>query len=204
MIGRLRGEIVYKRPPQLLLDVNGVGYELEAPMSTFYGLPETGSATTLFTHLLVREDAHILYAFASEGEREMFRALLKVNGVGAKMALAILSGMNAAEFRRCVMMNDAAALTRLPGIGKKTAERLIVEMRDRVEKSVDAGEGLPPVTGGAAPAAVLPADAVEEAVQALIALGYKPQEASRMVSRVEHGDRCCEDIIRDALKASVK
>lgn len=204
MIGRLRGEIVYKRPPQLLLDVNGVGYELEAPMSTFYGLPEKGSATTLFTHLLVREDAHILYAFASEGEREMFRALLKVNGVGAKMALAILSGMNAAEFRRCVMMNDAAALTRLPGIGKKTAERLIVEMRDRVEKAVDAGAGLPPVAGGAAPVAALPADAVEEAVQALIALGYKPQEASRMVGRVEHADRRCEDIIRDALKASVK
>jgi Holliday junction DNA helicase RuvA len=204
MIGRLRGEIVYKRPPQLLLDVNGVGYELEAPMSTFYGLPETGSATTLFTHLLVREDAHILYAFASEGEREMFRALLKVNGVGAKMALAILSGMNATEFRRCVMMNDAAALTRLPGIGKKTAERLIVEMRDRVERAVDAGEGLPPVTGGVASVGALPADAVEEAVQALIALGYKPQEASRMVSRVEHADRCCEEIIRDALKASVK
>ena len=204
MIGRLRGEIVYKRPPQLLLDVNGVGYELEAPMSTFYTLPDVGATVTLSTHLQVREDAHILYAFADEGEREMFRALLKVNGVGAKMALAILSGMNAAEFRRCVMMDDAAALTRLPGIGKKTAERLIVEMRDRVEKSVEAGEAMPAMTGATGHAAPAPADAVEEAVQALIALGYRPQEASRMVSKVEHQDRRSEEIIRDALKASVK
>ncbi len=204
MIGRLRGEIVYKRPPQLLLDVNGVGYELEAPMSTFYTLPDAGATVTLSTHLLVREDAHILYAFADEGEREMFRALLKVNGVGAKMALAILSGMNAAEFRRCVMMDDTAALTRLPGIGKKTAERLIVEMRDRVEKSVEAGEAMPAMTGATGHATPAPVDAVEEAVQALIALGYKPQEASRMVSKVEHQDRRSEEIIRDALKASVK
>jgi Holliday junction DNA helicase RuvA len=204
MIGRLRGEIVYKRPPQLLLDVNGVGYELEAPMSTFYTLPDTGATVTLSTDLLVREDAHILYAFADEGEREMFRALLKVNGVGAKMALAILSGMNAAEFRRCVMMDDTAALTRLPGIGKKTAERLIVEMRDRVEKSVEAGEAMPAMTGATGHAKPVPVDAVEEAVQALIALGYKPQEASRMVSKVEHQDRRSEEIIRDALKASVK
>jgi len=204
MIGRLRGEIVYKRPPQLLLDVNGVGYELEAPMSTFYTLPDAGATVTLSTHLLVREDAHILYAFADEGEREMFRALLKVNGVGAKMALAILSGMNAAEFRRCVMMDDTAALTRLPGIGKKTAERLIVEMRDRVEKSVEAGEAMPAMTGATGHAKPVPVDAVEEAVQALIALGYKPQEASRMVSKVEHQDRRSEEIIRDALKASVK
>ena len=201
MIGRLRGEILYKRPPQLLLDVNGVGYELEAPMSTFYELPDVGQSVTLFTHLLVREDAHILYAFASEPEREMFRALLKVNGVGAKMALAILSGMNAAEFRRCVLMNDAAALTRLPGIGKKTAERLIVEMRDRVEKSVEGGDAMPAITGART---LAPVDAVEESVQALIALGYKPQEASRMVSQVEHQGLRSEDIIRQALKASVK
>ena len=130
MIGRLHGEIVYKHPPRLMLDVGGVGYEIEAPMSTFYALPETGAKVTLLTHLAVREDAHVLYGFAREAERELFRALLKISGVGAKMALAILSGMTADEFARCVQSADTAALTRLPGIGKKTAERLIVEMRD--------------------------------------------------------------------------
>lgn len=197
MIGRLRGQIVYKRPPQLMLEVQGVGYELEAPMSTFYELPEAGQAVTLFTHLLVREDAHILYGFATEAERALFRSLLKVTGVGAKMALAILSGMNAAQFRRCVLEGDAGALTRLPGVGKKTAERLIVEMRDRVEAGEEAV--LPQ-----ARLAARPADAVEDAVHALIALGYKPQEASRMVSAVAAQDMASEEIIRQALKASVK
>lgn len=134
MIGRLRGEIVYKRPPQLMLDVSGVGYEVEAPMSTFYTLPEVGAKATLLTHLAIRDDAHVLYGFAKERDRELFRSLLKVSGVGAKMALAILSGMDAESFARCVQAADTAALTRLPGVGKKTAERLIVEMRDRLDR----------------------------------------------------------------------
>lgn len=199
MIGRLRGELVSKRPPWLLLDVHGVGYELEAPMSTFYELPEVGQSVTLLTHLQVREDAHVLYAFATEAERELFRNLLKVTGVGAKMALAVLSGMNANEFRRCILQGDAAALTRLPGIGKKTAERLVVEMRDRVEAA-----GEVPAVGARAGLAVRPSDPVEDAVHALIALGYKPQEASRMVSSVESDGLVSEDIIRKALKATLK
>lgn len=197
MIGRLRGDIVYRRPPFLMLEVQGVGYELEAPMSTFYALPEQGKPVVLFTHLAVRDDAHVLYGFSSEAERALFRSLLKVSGVGAKMALAILSGMNAAEFSGCVQREDVAALTRLPGIGKKTAERLIVEMRDRLDK-------LDPVAtdGTAAPVAGRPIDTPEsDAVGALIALGYKPSEASRMVRAVESKEMASEQIIRAALKA---
>ena len=140
MIGRLRGEIVYKHPPQLMLDVNGVGYELDAPMSTFYDLPGVGETVTLVTHLAVREDAQILYGFLRESDRTLFRSLLKVTGVGARMALAILSGMDAQRFALCVQQEDVTALIRLPGIGKKTAERLIVEMRDRVDRL---GEDVP-------------------------------------------------------------
>lgn len=148
MIGRLRGEIVVKRPPHLLVDVGGVGYELEAPMSTFYDLPAVGAAVLLHTHLVIREDAHVLYAFAREAERALFRSLLRVSGVGPKMALAILSGMNADEFARCVQRDDAAALSRLPGIGKKTAERLIIEMRDRLARpdAADFGVAVRPQT----------------------------------------------------------
>ena len=134
MIGRLSGELVYKRPPFLMVDVHGVGYELEAPMSTFYDLPLQGGQVTLFTHLAIRDDAHVLYGFASDSERALFRMLLKVSGVGAKMALAILSGMSADEFSLCIQRDDTAALVRLPGIGKKTAERLVIEMRDRLDK----------------------------------------------------------------------
>ncbi|MGD8498663.1 MAG: Holliday junction branch migration protein RuvA [Chromatiales bacterium] len=197
MIGRLRGEIVHKQAPQLLLDVHGVGYELEAPMSTFYELPPVGQQTVLYTHLQVREDAQTLYAFATESERELFRSLLKVSGVGAKMALAILSGMNVEAFTRCVHDGDAEALTRLPGIGKKTAERLLVEMRDRVGAT---GLAPTPIPAGAT---VPPADPVGEAVQALIALGYKPQEASRMVRLVDPEALDSQEIIRRALKASL-
>ncbi len=198
MIGRLRGEIVYKQAPQLLLDVHGVGYELEAPMSTFYDLPPVGAQTVLYTHLQVREDAQTLYAFATESERELFRSLLKVSGVGAKMALAILSGMDVEAFTRCVHDGDAEALTRLPGIGKKTAERLIVEMRDRVGTPVVGEAQARP--GGTAPSG----DPVSDAVQALIALGYKPQEASRMVRMVDPEALDSEEIIRRALRASLK
>ena len=201
VIGRLRGEIILKQPPHLMVDVNGVGYELDAPMSTFFGLPDLGQTVVLFTHLAVREDAHVLYGFARESERTMFRALLKVSGVGAKMALAILSGMSADEFAGCVQTNDTAALVRLPGIGKKTAERLIVEMRDRLDK----------LEGVAASALTSPGisstdtvDPIAEAVDVLIALGYKPPEASRMVRSVKAEGLPSEEIIRAALKAVVK
>ena len=199
MIGRLRGEIVAKRPPHLLVDVNGVGYELEAPMSTFYDLPAVGAAVLLHTHLVIREDAHVLYGFAREAERALFRALLRVSGVGPKMALAILSGMNADEFARCVQRDDTAALSRLPGIGKKTAERLIIEMRDRLarlDEEAFAAAVRPPSTGVGAPSAV------DDAVSALIALGYKAPEAGRMVRAVAAEGLGSEELIRAALKAA--
>jgi Holliday junction DNA helicase RuvA len=199
VIGRLSGVLLETRPPQLLLDVGGVGYEVEAPMSTFYTLPAPGQPVVLHTHLQVREDAHLLYGFASLAERELFRALLKVSGVGGKMALAILSGMNAAVFARCVQDGDAAALTRLPGVGKKTAERLIVEMRDRVAASDAVAAATP---GAAVPQA--PGNPVEDAVHALVALGYKAAEASRMIRGVDAEGLGCEEIIRRALKDSLR
>jgi holliday junction DNA helicase RuvA len=202
MIGRLRGQLLVKRPPYLLLEVGGVGYEVEAPMSTFYALPEVGVEVVLHIHLQVREDAHSLFGFAAEAERGLFRELLKVNGVGAKVALAILSGMDAATFSGCVLAADAARLTRLPGIGKKTAERLIIEMRDRLG-TLEAGAA-PAAAPAAGVSAAAPAAAEDEAVNALISLGYKPQEASRMVAAVMTDDMGTEDIIRQALKAVVR
>ena len=201
MIGRIQGRVVYKQPPHLLVDVQGVGYELEAPMTTFYDLPEAGAEVTLHTHLVVREDAHTLYAFARLAERALFRDLIRINGVGARLALAILSGMNAEEFARCIQAGDSAALTRIPGIGKKTAERLVVELRDRLDKApaVATASGQAAAGGAAAPA-----DPVEEAVSALIALGYRPADASRMVRGVETADLPSEEIIRRALKATVR
>ncbi len=197
MIGRLRGEIVSKRPPFLLLDVNGVGYEVEVPMSTFYDLPLEGETVMLLTHLVVRDDAHILYGFGSEAERALFRGLLKVSGVGAKMALVLLSGMSAAEFAACVEADDSATLTRLPGIGKKTAERLIIEMRDRLEKMGISAAGAISASAANGGMAETP---VSEAVGALAALGYKPVEASRMVRNIECEGLSSEEIIRTALK----
>lgn len=197
MIGRLKGILVRKAAPVLLVDVQGVGYEVEAPMSTFYQLPAVDSEVTLHTHLIVREDAQILCGFATESERRLFRSLIRITGVGAKLALAILSGMSADDFARCVQDNDVVSLTRLPGVGKKTAERLIIEMRDRLA-DWEAGEAALPAT---APT-VAPA-AGREAVSALIALGYRPQEASRMVQLVESEGLASEDIIREALKASI-
>ena len=199
MIGRLRGELVMKNPPQLMLDVGGVGYELEAPMSTFYSLPEVGQVATLYTHVQVREDAHLLFGFINDAERQLFRNLLKVTGIGARIALAVLSGMEADVFWRCIQEGSTEALIRLPGIGRKTAERLIVEMRDRADA----------VTLKTAPADVHGvidtsiAHPAEDAVHALIALGYKPQEASRMVNRIDAQNKTREDIIRLALKASL-
>ena len=198
MIGRLRGEIVHRQPPFLMLEVNGVGYELEAPMSTFYDLPTGSEQVILFTHLAVRDDAHVLYGFSSESERTLFRALLRVSGVGAKMALAILSGMSAADFARCVQAEDTAALVRLPGIGRKTAERLIVEMRDRLDR-LDGVSGA--THTAAAKGSAITDNPVSDAVGALIALGYKPVEASRMVRAVDSEGLNSEEIIRGALKA---
>jgi holliday junction DNA helicase RuvA len=198
MIGRLRGEIVFKQPPYLMVDVHGVGYELEAPMSTFYNLPAQDEQVILFTHLAVRDDAHVLYGFFSESERTLFRALLRVSGVGAKMALAILSGMSAEEFARCVQSDDTAALVRIPGIGKRTAERLVVEMRDRLDK-LELPAGVL-IQSGVKSTAVTTTP-VSDAVGALVALGYKPVEASRMVRSVASEGLQSEEIIRAALKA---
>ncbi len=200
MIGRLRGVVAEKRPPYLLLDVGGVGYELEAPMSTFYRLPPVGGEAVLLTHLVVRDDAQQLFGFATAAERDLFRALIRVSGVGAKMALAILSGISAEAFARCVHEGDSAALVRLPGIGRKTAERLIVEMRDRIAPP---GEAAAEGACGEAPAAA-PGDPVADAVSALVALGYRPAEASRMVDAVETDGRSSEEIIRLALQAALR
>ncbi len=199
MIGRLRGVLIEKRPPFLLLEVQGVGYELEAPMSTFVKLPGLQKETHLYTHLMVREDAHLLFGFISENERRLFRALIKVNGVGAKMALAILSG-GLEEFVRCVQQSDPARLTRLPGIGKKTAERLIVEMRDRVLQW-DEELASDPHLGTAETA---PGDGVADAVAGLISLGYKPQEASRNIQAVAITGLSTEELIRRALRRTLQ
>jgi len=199
MIGRIYGIIIEKQPPQLLVDVQGVGYEIASPMSTFYQLPNLGEVVTLHTHMVVREDAQLLYGFASLTERSLFRTLIKINGVGPKLALTILSGMNADEFILCVQDNDAAALVRLPGVGKKTAERLIVELRDKLkDQDVDAS------SGGSAGLASAPTSnsPVADAVSALVALGYKAAEASKMVRAVDTNDLPTEDIIRLSLQAA--
>jgi Holliday junction DNA helicase RuvA len=198
VIGLLRGRILDKQPPQLLLDVHGVGYEVDAPMTTFYDLPGIGEEVTLFTHLAVREDAHTLFGFAKRTDRDLFRNLLKVNGVGARLALTILSGMETPVFIACVQAGDAGALVKLPGIGKKTAERLIIELRDRLELPAAAATAT-------ATAPVLPAASpVEDAVSALVGLGYKPQEASRMVRSLETANLSSEEIIRSALQTVVQ
>ena len=198
MIGLLRGRILSKQPPRLLIDVQGVGYEVDAPMTTFYDLPDPGEEVTLFTHLAVREDAHTLYGFAKASDRELFRSLLKVNGVGARLALTILSGMEPGEFVQCVQEGNTAALVRLPGVGKKTAERLIIELRDRLEGAAT----VPAAASDVAPAAA--ASPAEDAVSALVGLGYKPQDASRMVRAIDSGAMSSEDIIRAALQATVR
>jgi Holliday junction DNA helicase RuvA len=200
MIGFLRGVLIQKSPPQLLLDVQGVGYEVEAPMTTFYDLPQMGEEVKLYTHLVVREDAHILFGFASITERLLFKSLIKLNGVGPKLALTILSGQSVAEFYRCVADNDIGSLVRLPGVGQKTAERLLVEMRGRLpelNKVTAAGQPvssyIPPQTSPR-----------QEAVAALCALGYKNQDALRMVQSIAADHKSCEEIIRQALRGTVK
>jgi Holliday junction DNA helicase RuvA len=193
MIGWLRGRLAAKQPPFLVVDVHGVGYECEAPMSTFYALPESGAEVTLRTHLVVREDAHLLYAFATEEERRLFRGLLKVSGVGPRIALGILSGISVEGFALCIEAQDADPLVRVPGIGRKTAERLLIEMRDRVKELAGAVASLPPAVGGAA-------SAQHEAYAALVALGYKPVEIVRLLKRVADDTASTEELIRRALR----
>lgn len=196
MIGRLFGILLHKEPPSLLLDVGGVGYEIDAPMSTFYELPATGQSVTLYTHLVVRDDAHLLYGFVRDSQRQLFRQLLKVNGVGPRVALAILSGLTDQEFMQCLMREDIARLIKVPGIGRKTAERLIIDMRDKVDPTLLSGSATTrPV--------VVVADPVQEAISALLALGYKPPEASRAVQNIPPEGLSSEDIIRQALKGMV-
>lgn len=198
MIGFLRGKLVAKQPPQLVMDVGGVGYELDAPMSTFYSLPAVGSDLSLFTHLVVREDAHILFGFGTDRERRMFRELLKVSGVGPKLALGLLSGINIDSFLICVEAGDVDTLVKVPGVGRKTAERLIVEMRDRAKAF---GE-LSFVVGAAGNAGSNNAQA--EAFSALVALGYKPVEVTKLLKSVEASATTPEEMIRQALKAATK
>lgn len=197
MIGFLRGKLAHKAPPLLVLDVQGVGYELEAPMTTFYNLPGIGVEVTLHTHLVVREDAHSLFGFAEEADRSLFRTLIKVNGVGPKLALTILSGQSAEEFHHCIHNNDTQALVRLPGVGKKTAERLIIEMRDRLPetKSVSTDNSMPATEVG---------NPKQEAISALCSLGYKPLDANKMVQNINTDNKSCEDIIRLALQGAVR
>jgi Holliday junction DNA helicase RuvA len=198
MIGFLRGMVHEKKAPHMVIDINGVGYDVETPMSSFFNLPAVGEPVTLRTHLVVREDAHILYGFLTEQERTLFRSLIKVNGVGPKVALGILSGVSVDDFCLWVSDNNVAALVRLPGIGKKTAERLIIDMRDRLPEQA---AGLAAVPSGVVTKKV---SAMEEAISALIALGYKPQDAEKRARAVASEDASSEQIIRSALQSAVK
>jgi Holliday junction DNA helicase RuvA len=198
MIGFLRGRLAAKNPPQLLIDVSGVGYEVEVPMSTFYGLPALGADVNLFTHLVVREDAHILFAFGTERERRLFRELLKVSNVGPKLALSLLSGMSVDGFLLCIEAQDADSLVRIPGVGRKTAERLLIEMRDRVKNFGPT----PGVAAGTAGIVEAPGGPQAEAFSALIALGYKPAEVTRLLKSVDASAQTTGELIRGALQAA--
>lgn len=198
MIARLAGILVSKQPPHMVIDVAGVGYEVEAPLPVFFDLPETGQPVVILTHLSVKEDSHTLYGFATEAERRLFRQLLRISGIGAKLALTILSGARGEELARYVVEGNTAALTRLPGIGKKTAERIIIELRDKL------GDLSMVSTAGTTGARVAAGDALGEAITALIALGYKAQEAARMARSAAQPGMGVEEIIRHALQAMVK
>ncbi len=198
MIGSLRGKLVSKQPPHLMMEVAGVGYEVDAPMSTFYNLPAVGEELFLYTHLVVREDAHILFGFGTEREQQMFRELLKVSGIGPKLALSILSGINVDELLVCVASADTESLVRIPGVGRKTAERLLIEMRDRI-KSFGEVSSLPVLAGAQGNAGKQ-----SEAFSALLALGYKPPEISRLFKAIDPNISSVEEIIRHALKAAVQ
>ena len=194
MIGFLNGILAHKEPPFLVIDVGGVGYEVEAPMSTFYQLPPVGQSVRLLTHLVVREDAQLLYGFGTADERTLFRSLLKVSGIGPRIALAILSGSTVEAFAACVQAGDVAALTRIPGVGRKIAERLIVEMRDRLAAQVAAGH---------AAVAASPVGVAAEAFSALVALGYRPAEATRLLKNADPSGTT-EDLIRGALQGAAR
>lgn len=195
MIGSLRGRLAARQAPLIVVECGGVGYEVETPMSTFLELPAVGSDIFLHTHLQVRDDAHTLYGFSTNGEKALFRLLLKVNGVGAKLGLAILSAMGVSDFEHCVRYEDTAMLVSIPGVGKKTAERLIIEMRDRIGKS--------PAEALLAKAGNVPTDARSEAVDALVALGYKPPEVRRLLANLDMDEKSAADIIRLALRQAV-
>ncbi|MFT5721164.1 MAG: Holliday junction DNA helicase RuvA [Motiliproteus sp.] len=203
MIGRLKGVLVEKQPPYLVIDVQGVGYEVEAPLSSIFHLPALGQSVELYTHFVVREDAQLLYGFSTREERALFRALIRVNGVGPKMGIAILSGIGADDFARCVNQDDCAALVKIPGVGKKTAERLIVEMRDKMRDWLPAESHFALSGGGAQ---LDPANgALQEAESALISLGYKPAQASKAVAQAQRllGSGSAEELIRQSLKSMV-
>ncbi|MBT0587558.1 Holliday junction branch migration protein RuvA [Alteromonas oceanisediminis] len=207
MIGRLQGILLSKQPPEILLDVNGVGYEVQLPMTSFYALPAVGQQATVFTHFVVREDAQLLYGFIDVNERALFRELIKANGVGPKLGLTILSGMSAAQFMQCVRFEDVSGLVKLPGVGKKTAERLVVELKDRLAKLEltagavdDSGIVLSPIEGDAR---VPLNDAKEEAVSALVALGYKPAQASKAVNGIYQENMTSEALIRESLRSMI-
>jgi Holliday junction DNA helicase RuvA len=195
MIGSLQGKLIAKQAPLIIVECAGVGYEVETPMSTFLELPAVGTEIFLHTHLLVRDDAHALFGFSTKDEKVLFRLLLKVSGVGAKMSLAILSGMGVSDFERCVRYEDTAMLVKIPGVGKKTAERLIIELRDKIEQS--------PAQAIMAKAGKVVTDARSEAIDALVALGYKPAEVKRLLAKLDIEDKSAEDIIRLALRQAV-
>ncbi len=202
MIGRLRGTLAEKQPPHLIVDVNGLGYELEVPMTTLYRLPKVGEAVILHTHLVVREDAHLLYGFHEKRERELFRELIRLNGVGPKLALALMSGLDVDELVRCVQAQDASALVKVPGVGKKTAERLLVELKDRFKAWETSPAMFALVPNGPLPLATV-SSAEADAVSALISLGYKPQEASKAVAAVDAKGLSSEELIRRSLKGMI-
>ena len=192
MIGRLSGTLLEKNPPQLLLDVQGVAYEVDVPMSTFYNLPDNGQRITLFTHLVVREDAHLLYGFGSDGERRAFRQLLKVNGIGAKIALAVLSGLSVSELANAITLQESGRLTRVPGIGKKTAERILLELKDKLGVELTQAVGTH-----------RPAPASSDILNALLSLGYSEKEALAAVKELPEGVAVA-DGIKQALKRLAK
>lgn len=207
MIGRIRGILIEKQPPDIVIEAGGVGYEVQLPMTSFYQLPETGQEAIVYIHFVVREDAQLLFGFADKSERALFRELIKVNGVGPKLGLTILSGMSAAQFIRCVSIDDYSALVKLPGVGKKTAERLVIEMRDRLNKLSEQNDGsshIPQTDISQHESTfVIPNDVKGDAMSALVALGYKPAQATRAINSVYTQDASSEELIREALRSMV-
>lgn len=200
MIGRLQGKIIEKQPPEILLDVQGVGYELLLPMTSFYNLPQIGEETAIFTHLVVREDAHLLFGFSQKQDRSLFRELIKTNGVGPKLALAILSAMSVSQFVTAIEQEELTKLTKIPGIGRKTAERLLVELKGKfkgIEQTDFFVEASDHIIVNHTP------DPANEALDALISLGYKPSDAEKMIKKVNKSDATSEQLIREALKNSL-